>query len=71
MTSDGSEDDQIHSLKEGQPCHAGEDRLASIQQALTASRATDPFPDVSLVDVEESAPESALTELSDDDIEVD
>ena len=68
---DGSEDDQIHCLKEGQPCHTGQDRLASIQQALTASCATDPFADVTLSDVEEAAPESSLIELSDDDIEVD
>ena len=68
---DGSEDDQIHCLKEGQHCHTGQDRLASIQQALTASCATDPFADVTLSDVEEAAPESSLIELSDDDIEVD
>ena len=43
---------------------------ASIQQALTASHATDPFADVMLSDVEEAAPESSLTELSDNDIEV-
>ena len=42
----GSEDDQIHYLGEGQPCHAGQDRLVSIQQALTASRTTYPFADV-------------------------
>ncbi|RMX42811.1 hypothetical protein pdam_00022497 [Pocillopora damicornis] len=41
---------------EGQPCHAGKDCLASIQQALEASRATDPFADVTLSDVEEEAP---------------
>ena len=58
VVPDGSEDDQIHCLKEGQPCHAGQDRLASIQQALTASRATDPFADVTVSDVEEAAPES-------------
>ena len=71
VAPDGPEDDQIHCLKEGQPCHAGQDRLASIQQALTASRATDPFADVTLSDVEEAAPKSSLTGLSDDDIEVD
>ena len=71
VAPDGSEDDQIHCLKEGLPCHAGQDRLASIQQALTASRATDPFADTTLSDVEETAPESSLTEPSDDDIEVD
>ena len=70
VAPDGSEDDHIHCLKEGQPCHVGQDRLASIQQALTASHATDPFPDVTLSDVEEAAPESSLIELSDDDIEV-
>ena len=71
MAPDGSEDDQIHCLKEGQPCHTGQDRLAPIQQALTASCATDPFADVTLSDVEEAAPESSLIELSDNDIEVD
>ena len=71
VAPDGSEDNQIHCLKEGQPCHAGQDRLASIQQALTASRATDPFADVTLSDVKETAPERSLIELSEDDIEVD
>ena len=52
----------------GQPCHAGQDRLPSMQKALTASRATGPFDDVTL---SEAAPESSLIELSDDDIEVD
>ena len=70
VAPDGSEDDQIHCLKEGQPCHTGQDRLASIQQALTASCATDPFADVTLSDVEGAAPESSLIELSDNDIEV-
>lgn len=70
MAPDGSEDGQIHCLKEGQPCHAGQDRLASIQQSLTSSHATDPFADVTLSDVEEAAPEMSLIELSDNDIEV-
>ena len=61
----------IRCVKEGQPCHEGRDRLVAIQQTLTASRATDPFADVTLSDVEEAAPESSLIELSDDDIEVD
>ena len=61
----------MHCLKEGQPCHVGQDHLASIQQALTASRATDSFADVTLSDVEEAAPDSSLIELSDDNIEVD
>ena len=39
-----------------------------MQKALTASRATGPFDDVTL---SEAAPESSLIELSDDDIEVD
>ena len=42
VAPDGSEDDQIHCLKEVQPCHSGQDRPASIQQALTTSYATDP-----------------------------
>ena len=50
LAPDGSEDDQIHCLKEGQPCQAGQDRLASMQQAPTASRATDPFAAVTLSD---------------------
>ena len=44
--------------------------MASIQQALTASCATDRFADVTLSDVEEAAPEMSLIELSGDDIEV-
>jgi len=71
VAPDRSEDDEIHCLKKSQTCHAGQDCLASIQQALTASRATDPFADVTLLDVEEAAPESSLIELSNDDIEVD
>ena len=71
VAPDGSEDDKIHCLKEGQPCHAGQDHLASIEQALTASCATDPFADVMLSDLEEAAPESSLIELRDNDIEVD
>ena len=68
MASDGSEDDQIHCLKEGQPCHAGQDRLASSQQALTASCSTNPFTELTLLDVEEAGPESSLAELSKGDI---
>ena len=44
--------------------------MASIQQALTASRATDPFADVTLSDAEEAAPEMSLIELIDDDTKV-
>ena len=54
-----------------EPCHAGQDCLVSIQQALTSSRTTDAFADVTLLDVDEAAPESSLNELIDDDIEVD
>ena len=68
---DRSEDDQTHCLKERQPCRVGQDCLASIQQALKGTCATDPFADVMLLDVEETAPESSLIELSDNDIEVD
>ena len=71
VAPDGSEDDQIHCLKEGQPCHAGQNRLESIQRALTASCATDPLADVTLSDGEKASPESSLADLSDDDIEVD
>ena len=71
VAPDRSEDDQTHCLKEGQPCHVGQDCLASIQQALKGTCATDPFADVMLLDVEETAPESSLIELSDNDIEVD
>ena len=39
---DRSEDDQTHCLKEGQPCRVGQDCLASIQQALKGTCATDP-----------------------------
>ena len=48
VTPDGSEDDQIHCLKEGQPCHVGQNRLVSIQRALTASS----LANVTLSDVE-------------------
>ena len=58
-------------IKKDQPCCAGQDCLASIQEALTASHMTDPFADITLSNVEEPAPESSLIELSDDDIEVD
>ena len=71
VAPDGSEDDQIHCLKEGQLCHAGLDRLTSIQQAVSASRATDPFADVTLSDIEDAAPESSLIDLCDNEIEND
>ena len=71
VAPDRSEGDQTHCLKEGQPCRVGQDCLASIQQALKGTCATDPFADVMLLDVEEAAPESSLIELSDNDIEVD
>lgn len=71
VAPDRSEDDQTHCLKEGQPCRVGQDCLASIQQALKGTCATDPFADVMLLDVEEAAPESSLIELSNNDIEVD
>ena len=71
VAPDGSEDDQIHCLKEGQPCHAGLDRQTSIQQAVSASRATDPFADVTLSDIKDAAPESSLIDLSDNEIEID
>ena len=56
---------------EGQSCHAGLDRLTSIQQAVSASRTTDPFADVTLSDIEDAAPESSLIDLRDDEIEID
>ena len=71
VAPDGSEDDQIHCLKEGQLCHAGLDRLTSIQQAVSASRATDPFANVALSDIEDAAPESSLIDFSDNEIEID
>ena len=71
VAPDGSEDNQIHCLREGQPCNAGLDRLTSIQQAVSASRATDPLVDVTLSDIEDVAPESSLIDLSDNEIEID
>ena len=70
VVPDGYEDDQIHCLKDGQLCHAGSDRLTSIQQAVSASRATNPFADVTMSDIEGAAPENSLIDLSDNEIEL-
>ena len=60
---DGSEEEQIHCLKKGQPCHAGLDHLKTVHQAISASRWSDPYASVSLSDIEEAAPESSLLTL--------
>ncbi|CAH3044557.1 unnamed protein product [Porites lobata] len=70
VVPDGYEDDQIHCLKDGQLCHAGTDRLTSIQQAVPASRATNPFADVTMSDIEGAAPDNSLIDLSDNEIEI-
>ena len=70
MAPYGYEDDQIHCLKDGQLCHAGSDRLTSIQQAVSASRATNPFAEVTMSDIEGATPENSLIDLSDNEIEI-
>lgn len=50
---------------------SGHDRLASIQQALTASCVTDPFAVVMLLNVKDAESESLPIELSHNNIEVD
>ena len=70
VVPDGYEDDQIHCLKDGQLCHAGSDRRTSIQQAVPASRATNPFAEVRMSDIEGAAQENSLTDLSDNEIEI-
>ncbi|CAH3028171.1 unnamed protein product, partial [Porites evermanni] len=64
------EDDQIHCLKEGQNCHAGLDRLTFIQQAVFAYRATNPFAQVAMSDIEEATREYSLIDLSDNKMEI-
>ena len=71
VATDGSKDDQIHCLKEGQSCHSGLSRLTSIQQAVSASRATNPFDNITLSDIEDAAQEISLIDLSDNEIEID
>ena len=70
MVPDEYEDDQIHCLKDGQLCHTGSDRLTSIQQAVSTSRATNLFADVTMSDIEGAAPENSLIDLSDNEIEL-
>ena len=70
VVPDEYEDDQIHCLKDGQLCHTGSDRLTSIQQAVSTSRATNLFADVTMSDIEGAAPENSLIDLSDNEIEL-
>ena len=72
VASDGHEDNQIHCLKEVQPCHAGLDRLTSIQQALSGSLATNPFAHVRMSHIEKAAPRNfkSLIDLSNNEIEI-
>ena len=65
-------DDQIHCLKEAQPCHAGLDRLPSIQQVLPTSLKANPFAHATMSDIEEAAPRNikSLIDLSDNEIEI-
>ena len=71
VATDGSEDVQIHCRKEGQPCHAGLDRFTSIQQAVSASHATNPFDNFTSSDIKDAFPENSLIDLSDNEIEID
>ena len=64
VAGDGSQDNEIHCLKEGQPCHTGLYRLRSVQQMISTSRAADPFADITDSDVEDAAPECSLIDLS-------
>ena len=70
VAPDGSEDDQIHCLNEGQPCHAGLNRLTFIQQAVSAPRVTNPFADLSMSDIQEATPENFIIDFSDNEIEI-
>ena len=55
----------------GQPCHAGQDRLASIQQALEASREPTHLLMLHCRMSRRQHHKSSLIELSSNDIEVD
>ena len=68
VVPDGYEDDQIHCLKDGQLCHAGSYRLTSIQQAVSASRAPNPFAGFTMSDIQEAAPENSLTDFPKDGV---
>ena len=46
------------------------DRFRSVQQAISASRAADPFDDITDSDVEDAAPECSLIDVSDNEIEI-
>ena len=70
VAGDGSQENEIHCMKEGQPCHTGHYRSRSVQQAISASRAADPFADITDSDVEDAAPEYSLIDVSDNEIEI-
>ena len=43
LAVDGSEDELIHCLKPGQPCHSGLAQLKEVQQQLQQTLENDPF----------------------------
>ena len=71
---DGSQDDTIHCLKEGQPCSSGRAMLRS-QLDILNEPDTNPFSDCTSSDVEEAYPPTLLVLDSDhegdSDIEID
>ena len=60
---DGSEDGQIHCFQEGQPCHAGLERLKFVNGAIFASQENDSFAAITLSDMEEAASKSSLIDI--------
>ena len=71
LAVDSSEDELIHCLKPGQPCHSGLAQLKAVQQQPQQTLENDPFQDITLLDVEDAAPMTTLLEDNDTEIEVD
>ena len=68
LANDGTEDDQIHCLKKGQPCDAGREKLSSQLSVLSDEDQGNPF--ISLSDAEDAAEEMHMIDSDDDILDV-
>ena len=64
LATGGTEDENIHCLKKGQPCEAGREKLSSQLSVLSDEDEGNPF--ISLSDEEEAAQEMNI--IDDDDM---
>ena len=67
LATGGTEDDNIHCLKKGQPCEAGRGKLSS-QLSAVLSDEDEGNPFISLSDEEEAAQEMNIIDDDDDDM---